>query len=214
MSSLPSRSRARYNGGSGHRLGRGPAGHPPGPARPDRVRRPDRDPPGRGDRPAVGAVRDGSRRGRQDRLRRGRRRGPDRGRGPVPDHAGLAPPGVTPLRSGCRQSRPRCCGPPPRIWHRIVAPAIDGPHQGGQCHSDKPLPPRGHRCLTLEICDDNCAGQRGGARHLSSRAEISLAKTGKDLAHDAGNTDHTAGPAQPVGLAGSERDDYPIEQAG
>jgi len=32
--------------------------------------------------------------------------------------------------------RPRCCAPPPRIWHRVVTPAIDGPHQGGQCHSE------------------------------------------------------------------------------
>jgi hypothetical protein len=41
--------------------------------------------------------------------------------------------------SGCRRSRPGCCAPPPRIWHRIVAPAIDGPHHGGQCHSEHTL---------------------------------------------------------------------------
>jgi hypothetical protein len=33
----------------------------------------------------------------------------------------------------------RCCAPPPRIWRRVVAPAIDGPRQGGQCHSEDSL---------------------------------------------------------------------------
>ena len=93
--------------GPGHRLGRRPAGHPPGPAPPDPVRRADRDPPGRGDRAAIGAVRDGHRRGRQGRLRRGRRHGPDRGRGPVPGHAGLAPPAAPLLRSIPSTRKPR-----------------------------------------------------------------------------------------------------------
>ena len=51
------RARPRRARGPGDRLGRGPARHPPGPARPDRLRRGDRDPPGRGDRPALRAVR-------------------------------------------------------------------------------------------------------------------------------------------------------------
>jgi hypothetical protein len=31
----------------------------------------------------------------------------------------------------------RCCAPSPRIRRRVVAPAIDGPRRGGQCHSER-----------------------------------------------------------------------------
>ena len=58
-----------------------------------------------------------------------------------PGRARRSPRDLTVRRatSGCRRSRPGCCAPPPRIWRRIVGPAIDGPHQGGQCHSEHTL---------------------------------------------------------------------------
>jgi hypothetical protein len=75
---------------------------------------------------------------------------PEAARAPTHDllHGGGDPgavghdPTVRRATPGCRRTRPRCA-PPPQIWHRIVAPAIDGSYQEGQCHSEHTLAPKG-----------------------------------------------------------------------